>query len=200
MKSLNLKTLVLPILMLVILNSTVMAQRGKKHKEINQTLISETINVSADSLWSILREFDKVGNWTSTLNHSEGYGEAKFEGTSCNGRVCETSFGNSNKTTEELTMFDDGKRELAYNLTEGAPGFLKLASNHWTVIELGPNQSKVQMNVSIHLSKFAGFFLGGLITKQMTKQVKIVQNELKIYAETGEVSNAKKEQLEKQKE
>lgn len=200
MKNRKLIRLVLPIVMLAALNSTGMAQGGKTYKEINKTLISETIHVSADSLWTILREFDKVGQWTSTLDHSEGYGEAIFEGTTCNGRVCETSVGRSNKIIEELDLFDDDKRELAYRLTEGAPGFVKMARNHWTVIEVGPNQSKVQMDVSMHLSKFMGFLLGGVITKQMTKQVNIVQAELKLYAETGEVSQAKKEQLAKQKQ
>ncbi len=49
----------------------------------------------------------------------------------------------------------------------------------------------------MHLSKFMGFFLGGVITRIMTKQVTIVLNDLKIYAETGRVSEAKKAQIEK---
>ena len=50
------------------------------------------------------------------------------------------------------------------------------------------------MNVTMHMKKFAGFFLGAAITKLMKKQVEIVLDEIKIYAETGEVSEAKKNQ------
>ena len=192
MKVNNFKLIFLTALTLTVFNTTVMSQTKKRYKVIEKTITSNIVNVSADSLWSILREFDKVANWTSVLNHSEGTGEVKFEGATCNERVC-TQGGK--KLVEELTMFSDEKRELAYELKEGAPGFVKLAKNHWKVIEISANQSKVQMNVTMHLSKFMGFFLGGIITKAMTKQVSLVQSDLKIYAETGEVSEAKKAQL-----
>ncbi|MBL4705870.1 MAG: SRPBCC family protein [Flavobacteriales bacterium] len=169
-------------------------EKKKKYKVIEKILTSDTINVSSDSLWAILREFDKVADWTSTLNHSKGTGEAKFEGTTCNERICESA---NHKLIEELTMFNDNKMELAYELTEGAPGFVKLASNHWTVHEIGPNQSQVQMDIKINLSKFMGFFLAGAMTKEMTKQILIVLSDLKIFAETGEVSELKKAQIEK---
>lgn len=104
----------------------------KKYKVIEKTLKSDTINVPIDSLWAILREFDKVSEWTSTLDHSEGYGEAKFEGTTCNERVCES---NNTKLVEELIMFNNDKKELAYELIEGAPSFVKFAQNHWKVMK-----------------------------------------------------------------
>lgn len=175
-----------------------MAQTGKKYKEIKTTLKSEVINVSADSLWEILRAFDQVGVWTSTLNHSEGAGEPKFEGATCNARVCETNIRSYRKAVEELTFFSDEKKELAYELTEGAPSFLYLARNHWTVIEVGPNQSQVRMDLTMHMSRFMGLIVGKKLKNTARKQVSIVLNDLKIYAETGEVSAAKKAQLEKQ--
>ena len=194
MKVKNLRSLFLIGMVFTTINKTVMAQTENKHKVITRTLVSDNINVSADSLWSILRAFDKVSDWTSTLDHSQGKGESKYEGATCNERVCEV---NSKKLVEELTMFNDGKMELAYELTKGAPGFVKLASNHWKVIEIGPHESKVEMNVTMHLSKVLGFFLGKAITIKMAQQVSIVLNDLKIYAETGEVSKAKKAQIEK---
>ena len=169
-----------------------------KYKIVERTLKSDTINVSADSLWAICRDFDKTAEWTSTLKHSYGTGESEFEGATCSSRTCETDFGKG-KVVEELILFSDENKELSYNLTEGAPGFITLANNHWKVIEIGANQSKIEMNVTMHMKKFVGFFLGGLIKKQMRKQVNIVLAELKIYAETGEVSEAKKKQIEKQK-
>ncbi|WP_298503481.1 SRPBCC family protein [uncultured Maribacter sp.] len=170
------------------------ANQKSKYRIVKKKLKSDTINVSADSLWAILREFDKVSDWTSTLDHSEGAGEAKFEGTTCNERVC---VSNHKKLVEELIMFSDEKKELAYELTEGAPGFVKLAQNHWKVYKISQNKSVVEMNVTMHLTKFMGFILGRVITKTMTKQVLLVLNDLKIYAETGEISEEKKIRISK---
>ena len=171
-------------------------KQESKFKIVKETLTSNIINVSADSLWAICREFDKTAEWTSTLNHSYGSGEFSFEGATCSTRTCETNIGKGNKVTEELILFSDENRELAYNLTEGAPGFISLASNHWKVVEISKNQSRIVMDITMHMKPISGFFLSALITQQMKKQVRIVQNELKIYAETGEVSEAKKRQLE----
>lgn len=173
--------------------------REKNYKVITKTL-SKSINVSADSLWRICREFDKTAEWTSTLNHSYGTGESIHEGASCSKRVCETSFGKGNKVVEELTMFSDERRELSYNLTDGAPGFIVLAKNHWKIIEIAPNQSKIEMYLTMHMKKFQGFFLSDIISNQAEKQVSIVLNELKTYAETGDVSKEKKIQLKKRLE
>ncbi len=49
------------------------------------------------------------------------------------------------------------------------------------------------------MKKLASFFLRGLIIKQMKNQVNIVLDELKIYAETRSVSEAKKKQIEEKK-
>ncbi len=37
-------------------------------------------------------------------------------------------------------MFSDDNRELAYNLIEGAPGFITYTNNHWKVIEISSNR------------------------------------------------------------
>lgn len=193
-----LKSKIIIGLVLITISLKGMAQE-KNWKIVKETLTSEVINVSADSLWAICREFDKTAEWTSTLNHSYGIGEVQHEGITCSARVCETNLGKGNKVVEELLMFSDENKELSYNLVEGAPGFITLATNHWKVTKVGSNKSKIEMNVTMHMKRFAGFFLAGLITKQMKKQVTIVLSELKTYAETGQVSAKKKKQLDKQK-
>ncbi|WP_188112156.1 SRPBCC family protein [Aquimarina sp. RZ0] len=170
-----------------------------KNRIIKKTLRSDIINVSEDSLWKICREFDKTAVWTSTLHHSYGIGKPEHEGTTCSSRVCETNIGKGNELVEKLVMFSDKNKELSYDLIEGAPGFIILANNHWKVIKVAPNQSKIEMNVTLHMKRFTGFFLHELITSQMKKEVNIVLSELKIYSETGKVPEAKRKQIEKQK-
>ncbi len=196
MKVVQIKAAILMGLALIMVNLKGMTQENKQ-KIIKETWTSEVIHVSADSLWAICRSFDNTAKWTSTLHHSYGTGTPKYEGATCSARTCETSFGKGRKVVEELTMFSDENRELAYNLIEGAPGFITYTNNHWKVIEISSNRSKLEMHITLHMKKFAGFFLGGLTIKQMKKQVSIVLDEIKFYAETGVVSEAKKKQLEK---
>lgn len=195
MKTNFLKLFVLFGLALISFNTQIMAQKTKKYKIIKRNLSSEIINVSADSLWAIAKEFDKTAEWTSTLNHSYANDAPKHTGATCSSRTCETSFGNGNKVIEELVLFDEDKRELSYDLIEGVPGFITFVNNHWKIIEIGPEQCKLEMEVTMHMKKFAGFFFSAAIIKQMTKQVNIVLEELKIYAETGKVSEKKRKQL-----
>ncbi len=168
---------------------------GRKYKDIELYFESSVINVSADSLWSILRKFDQVGNWTATLKHSSGRGEAQFEGATCSERVCETHIKGYETAVERLTMFNDETRELAYELTEGAPKFLLMASNHWKVVEIGPNQSQLHMYVSNHLTRLMGFLAAKKMTNLASEQINIVMNDLKVYAETGHVSEKKRAQV-----
>lgn len=189
------------IVLMILLNpfSTVMSQTDKKYKEITIVQTSEVIQVSADSLWKIAREFQEVAVWSSNIKHATGDGEPEFKGATCSERTCHVEgIGGYNKVVEKLILFSDANRELAYEMIEGAPGFVIFARNHWTVSEAGPNQSVIKMHVTMRLKRFAGFFLGGQLKKTVLKNLPIAMQELKVYAETGQVSEAKKNQLREQ--
>lgn len=173
-----------------------MRQEQKKYTEIKISEKSEVINVSADALWKIVREFQNVSNWFSSIDHVTASGESKFEGAPYSERTCYVNLKGYSKVHEKLTLFDDNKRELAYELVEGAPGFLLFAGNHWTVSEAGPNQSLLSMNVTMRVKKFMGSLLGGQMKKTVLKNLPVALSELKIFAETGEVSEAKKARME----
>lgn len=183
-------------LVLTTLSSIAMVEKGKKYKEIKMKKTSEVINVSADSLWSIIRQFNDVAIWSSNMDKITLYGEPEFEGASCNGRTCESS-GVYGIVKEKMILFNDKTRELAYESVEGGPSFLLYGQNHWTVVEIGPNQSTLTLDFEMHLKRFSGFFLSGIIKNSIAKQMPHFFNDLKVYAETGEVSKAKKERLNK---
>lgn len=195
MKAKSLKTLLLLGLTITALNSTVMAQTEKKYKEVNILKTSEVINISADSLWKIVRQFDQVGVWFSSIDHAEVSGEPEFEGATCSERTCYVNLRGYSEVHEKLTLFDDPKRELAYAFTGGGPSFLLFAGNHWSVSEVGPNQSVLTMEATMRLKRFAGFLFGGKLKRTIEKSLPESLNELKVYAETGEVSEAKKARI-----
>lgn len=195
------KKIVALALITITFNLTVMGQ--KKYKEIRITKTSETINVSADDLWQIVGPgFQNVGDWITTIDLSTGFGEPEFEGATCSERTCHVNFAGYDKVSEKLTMYNKANRELAYKVTDGMPGFVLYAYNHWTITEIGPNQCTAQMVSTLHLKRFQGFFLGRIMKRKFGKGLDKVFVELKAYAETKEVSEAKKlriKELEKKK-
>ncbi|NMH85918.1 SRPBCC family protein [Flavivirga algicola] len=184
---------------LFLFNLTVMAQKKKKYKEINIIKASDTINVSADSLWNIVKKFDNVGVYFSGIDHAVGKGEPEFEGATCSERTCYVNLKGYSEIHEKLTLFDEEKRELAYELTSGAPSFMIFAGNHWTIKEISPNQCTLKMHASIRMKRFMGFLFGGKLKRTIEKQLPEALQELKVYAETGDVSQAKKERMVKLK-
>ena len=81
------------------------------------------------------------------------------------------------------------------NLLVVEPNFILFAGNHWKVESIGPNQSILKMEATVRLKKFAGTLFGGKLKRTIEKELPISLDELKIYAETGEVSAAKKARL-----
>lgn len=171
-------------------------KRENKYTEIKISETSEVINVSADSLWKIVREFQDVGNWFSSIDYVTASGKSEFAGATYSDRTCYVNLRGYSKVHEKLTLFDDARRELAYELTEGAPGFLLFAGNHWSVSEAGPNQSVLKMEATMRLKKFIGTLLGGQMKKTVLKNLPLALSELKVFAETGEASEAKKARME----
>ncbi|MCR9152714.1 MAG: SRPBCC family protein [Croceimicrobium sp.] len=167
-------------------------------KEVQKTKLSEVINVSADDLWEIVGPgFTDAYVWSTAIDHSEGKGEAQFEGATCNERYCDVNASGFDKISEKLSLYNSENRELKYRAFDGLPGFVTLAENHWEVIDLGAGKSQIRMTITMHMKPFMGWLMGGLFQKNLDKTLNSVMEDLKIYAETGEVSDAKKKRLQK---
>lgn len=172
--------------------SNAMLKEKKEYKEVKVFETSEVINVSADSLWNIVKQFDNVGEFFTGIDHAEGRGEPEFEGATCSERTCHVNLKGYSEVYEKLTLFEPETRELAYEFTGGGPGFLLFARNHWKIEEVGPNSCILKMEATMHLKKFAGTLFGGKLKRTIERELPISLQELKLYAETGEVSETKK--------
>ena len=182
------KKIILALTVLFTINTTVMSQKGfDLRKEI-------TINVSAENLWEMVGPgFTEVYKWSSNVDHAEGKGTPQFEGASCDERFCNVNVKGFNKISEKLTKYDVSKMTLAYEVMDGMPGFVTMAKNEWTVIDLGRNQSKLVMKAQFRSKGLMGTLMNGMMKKKMTETLETVLNDAKVFAETGKVSNAKKE-------
>ena len=170
--------------------------KEKKMKTVEIKHRSEVIDVSAEALWQIVgTDFAEVYKWATSVDHSEGTGSPEFDGASCSTRGCTLNAKGFNEIDESLIQFDNDKMDLTYKVSAGMPGFIKLAQNHWEVIEVGENQSALQMTVTMEMKPFLGSIMGGSLQKNLKNLLPTVSNDLKVYAETGEVSESKRQRI-----
>ncbi|MDJ0753866.1 MAG: SRPBCC family protein [Ardenticatenaceae bacterium] len=153
-----------------------------------------TVNASAQTLWKILGEdYDRVGEWTSEVPTSKPNPDLP-EGQ---GRVCSTEgFGDAKET---ITEFSPRDRVLAYTAEiEKMPFFVKEMGNRWEVVPRGDKRALVKMHLKGRLLPVFAQLMGPVMKKQMAKSADTLLEELKYYAETGDIHPRKKKQLNNQ--
>ena len=167
-----------------------------KVKVIQETKISPVFNVSADAVWKIIGPgFKNVSVWSRAVDHASTSGQPEFEGASCRNRSCDLNASGFSKISETVIEYDANRRTLGYSVDAGIPGFVTYMANNWRVIEVGPNQCKTEMTVTMHLKPLMGFLMGGMFKKNVHKILDEVIEDLKIYAETGKISEAKEKRI-----
>ena len=153
---------------------------------------SATVNVNADRLWSILGDdFDKVGEWARGVDSSAPNTDAAIpEGASVGGRVCEApGFGTINET---FTSFDPTERSYAFEATASKiPSFVRNLTNHTLVKPLGPERSEVQLKITADTPGIRGALVKPMMTRKFSRGLDEILEDLKIFAETGQISSQK---------
>ena len=152
--------------------------------------IERTISIAApvDHVWDILaNRFHEVGTWAAAIDVS-GALPRSSGGTSKNDRVCDTPQG---IFKERLTAFDEQARTFAYVAYEGLPGFVIEGGNTWWVKSLSNDRTEVKFRIKFDLKPVAGALMGWMLKRQMSKAADGVAADLKVYAETGKVSDDK---------
>ncbi|MEQ8325505.1 MAG: SRPBCC family protein [Vicingaceae bacterium] len=184
------KKIIQTTIVLLTINTSIMAQKGfKLEKEI-------TVNVSTAELWEMIGPgFIEVYKWSSNVDHAEGGGQSEFDGATCSERFCDVNVKGFNKISEKLTKYNDEQMNLAYEVTDGMPGFITAAVNDWTVVSVNGNQSKLIMKAKFESKGLMGGLTRGMMKKKMTETLETVLNDAKIYAETGQISEAKKARI-----
>jgi len=168
-----------------------MAQKGF---ELKKEII---IDVSSEELWEMVGPgFVDVYKWSSNVDHASGSGKPEFEGAVCSQRSCDVNVKGFNKISERLTNYDQEQMTLAYAVEEGMPGFVTKAENQWTVIPIDASHSKLVMAAAFESKGIMGALTKGMMKKKMSETLDTVLQDAKIYAETGQISPAKRERIE----
>ena len=156
--------------------------------------ITQTFDVQApaEKVWDILGpNYTRAGDWASSVYASAPRaGTPQIAGAPVAGRTCETTLG---PFTESIIAYDDERRHVAYVATgDKMPGFVKRLANGWTVHPLGPNASRVTMELTADIAQPFRTLMGWMMKRQFSKVLKESTDDLKVYAETGQPSARKR--------
>ena len=110
------------------------------------------INASADEAWKILGEgFGTISDWTSSLEDSSLNGELKVGCV----RTCLSSknFGpfKGGIAKERLVAYDTSLMMFEYKAISGLPGFVRKASNRWSIHKVDEENCIVRFNATLDL-------------------------------------------------
>ena len=158
-----------------------------------------TIDATVEVLWQILSDgFTDVGTWASLVNWSKPNPQATevLDGAPTGGRLCDVpGFG---RTDERIIRFDVESHTIGYNVTaEKIPGFVNNVQNVWNLREAGPEAARVSINLTADVRGIRGVVMGPMMKSRFGKAVDRSIEDLRVYAETGEVSEHKRRRQEK---
>lgn len=153
---------------------------------------SAVIAVPIEKLWDITaKEFHNVDAWISGVNNSEGFGS----GIGAE-RSCLPSYKGFSQTTEKIVAYNPEQYNFTYKIVKGLPGFVKSAQNEW-IHQSTADGTKITMKVTMKVAGIMGMLMGGIMKKKMASILDDALEELKTYAETGQVHPRKKTATEK---
>ena len=158
-----------------------------------------TIDQSVEKVWQILAvDFADIGVWASSISFSradESVTEAP-EGAPVGARVCiAPGFGDVHET---LVRFDDEARIFSYRAeASGMPSFVRDLQNTWSLRALGPDRTEVRSQAVIVLDAFPGVLVAPFMQLRLRRLRRLFGEELKHYAETGEIAPSKIRALER---
>lgn len=144
------------------------------------------IEAAPDEVWRILADdYAEVGCWARAVEASEPNPDAApLPGATVGGRVCTASIG---AVTETITTFDPERRVLAYAAKAKAmPFFVRGLTGRWTITPAG-EASQVGLRFEADLMAPFGALMGWAMRRQFKGAIDDTLEDLKLYAETGQV-------------
>ena len=146
--------------------------------ELKKTYV---VDAPTEDTWSLLAgQFGDVGTWTSAIQSSQ---LTDRMGPSA---IRQCILPNGKWIREQVTGYDAAKMTFDYKIIEGAPAWIKEASNQFTVQPMSNNRTKVMTRTVIRLPFWLWPFspLVRINVKRMTNRF---MDETRHFLETGKV-------------
>ena len=158
--------------------------------------IARRLQVAAapDILWRIIAEdYADVGTWARAVHVSGPNTAVKpLEGAPVGGRICTASIGDVEET---IVTFDPKDRVLAYTAQAKAmPFFVRRLQGVWGLKE-GGGGTRVDLQFEATLMPPFELLMGWAMRRQFQTAIDNTLEDLKLFAETGQVHPKKAEAL-----
>ncbi len=156
------------------------------------------VDAPIERVWKITAEdFANVGSWASQIPNSTAHAGEAIEGAPTAGRTCAIAVPGFSKIDEALTAYDPAERTFSYEVLSGLPKLVTKASNQWHLVELGPNQTRIELRGMFETRGLLGRVMAPMLKLNLTRTSKIIESDLRHMAEKGVPSPAKRKQLDK---
>ncbi|MEM7344256.1 MAG: SRPBCC family protein [Chloroflexota bacterium] len=150
------------------------------------------IDAPAEEVWQILaHQFDDIDTWSASVSESQAItlnevpnGFTADPASPYPGRI--TIAGPGVKATEVITEYSEEDMMFTFEGVDLPPLVFEYAKDTQRIIPMGEGKSKVTFDVSM---KTRGIFkaVNPLLAARFTSSFTTIQQELKVYAETGQV-------------
>ena len=162
---------------------------------------SVEVNTNASKAWEVIGpNFLNIADWGRGIKKSwkNDSAEEHFADAPAGGRFCEvTGFGTFD---ERIIHYNSKKHEISWSATgKKLPKFISGLQNAIKVEEIDSNTCLISSNITANLKGILGFLMGSTIKKNFSKTLYGFLNDWKTYAETGQVSEKKSKELERNK-
>ncbi|MEM1378734.1 MAG: SRPBCC family protein [Pseudomonadota bacterium] len=150
--------------------------------------IGRSLRIDADiaHVWTILADdYAKVGDWARAVHSSEPHSNAApLPGAAVAGRVCTAAIGD---VTETIREFDATNHVLGYEAkAKSMPFFVRLLRGHWELKKDGSG-THVDLSFNADLMPPFGTLMGWAMKRQFATAIDETLEDLKLFAETGNI-------------
>jgi carbon monoxide dehydrogenase subunit G len=154
-----------------------------------------TVNATPDRVWEVIfDEFEHVAGWASGVAASgpNPHTEPLDEDAS-GGRICQVP--GLGATDERIIAHDADARTLSYTVgAEKIPSFVQNMTNNWTLTPAGDG-TRVAVRLTADIGGPLAPIMKPMMRRQLNKQMSFMQVDPTTYAETGEISARKANEL-----
>lgn len=154
--------------------------------------LNTEINKSAEECWKVFGGgYTNIYQWKSGMISSDAEGEP-FGDSPVGSRKIKTP---AISFSEKLIHFSNSERAFTYQVM-GLPFVVSYAKNEWKFSE-SEGKATLHMHLRLQIAIGFGWLLGGVLSKNMAKEMGKLHQEFKYFMENGEVHPRKVKELKK---
>ena len=143
------------------------------------------VDAPAETVWRVVAdEFGEVAKWASVISENTIDGHADADGLLGAARTCFIpGFGSS--VSERVTVYDEAAGQFEYEVLEGTPPFVEMATSAWTITDEGDGTTRIVSTVTMEIVDGTPAMPVGMTRAAFAQVLAVTLDDLVPYVETG---------------